>query len=92
MDDAAHLAAVLALNRHDITAVADGNHALLQVFGGIHVPHHAFQTVADAVFRSVDLFAQLVQGMGCRVGHGIRGQNGAGDLLFQAGLRSQCIE
>ena len=57
VDDTAHLAAVLALDRHNIPAVAHGNHALLQVFGGIHVAHHAFQPVADAVFSGADLLA-----------------------------------
>ena len=57
VDDTAYLAAVLALDRHNIPAVAHGNHALLQVFGGIHIAHHAFQPVADAVFGGADLFA-----------------------------------
>ena len=60
MDDAAHLAAILALNRHNIPAIADRDHTLLQILGGIHIADHAFQPVADTVFRSTDLFAQLV--------------------------------
>ena len=92
MDDAAHLAAILALNGHNIPSIADGDHTLLQILGGIHIADHAFQPVTDAVFRSADFFAQLVQGVGSRVCHGIRSQNGAGDLLLQPGLRCQRVE
>ena len=56
MDDAAHLAAILAL------------------FGG------------------ADLLAQVIQRIGSRVCHGIRCQNGAGDLLLQPGLGCQRVE
>ena len=76
VDDTAHFAAVFALDRHNIPAVAHGNHTLLQVFGGIHIAHHAFQPVADAVFGGADLFAQLCQRAGGGIRHGIRCQNG----------------
>ena len=76
VDDTADLAAVLALDRHNIPAVAHGNHALLQVFRGIHIAHHAFQPVADAVFCGADLFAQLCQSAGGGIRHGVRCQNG----------------
>ena len=92
VDDAAHLAAVLALDRHNITAVAHGDHALLQVLGGVHVAHHAFQPVTDAVLGGADLLAQVVQGVRSGVCHGVRCQNGAGDLLLQPRLRCQSIE
>ena len=92
MDDAVHLAAILALNGHNISSITNGDHTLLQILGGIHIADHAFQPVADAIFRSADLFAQLVQGVGSRVCHGIRSQNGAGDLLLQHGLRCQRVE
>ena len=72
VDDTAHLAAVLALDRHNIPTVAHGNHALLQVFGGIHVAHHAFQPVADAVFSGADLLAQFCQRAGGGIRHGVR--------------------
>ena len=92
VDDTAHLAAVFALDRHNIPAVAHGNHTLLQVFGGIHIAHHAFQPVADAVFGGADLFAQLCQRAGGGIRHGIRCQNGAGDLLLKAWLRCQRVK
>ena len=92
VDDTAHLAAVLALDRHNIPTVAHGNHALLQVFGGIHVAHHAFQPVADAVFSGADLLAQLCQRAGGGICHGIRCQNGTGDLLLKARLRCQRVK
>ena len=92
VDNAAHFAAIFALDRHNIPAIAHGYHALLQIFGGIHVAHHAFQPITDAVFRGTNLLAQVIQRMGSRVCHGIRCQNGAGDLLFQTRLRCQCIE
>ena len=76
VDDTAHLAAVLAFDRHNVPAVADGNHAFLQVFRGIHIAHHAFQPVADAVFGGSDLFAQLCQRAGGGIRHGVRCQNG----------------
>ena len=76
VDDTAHLAAVLALDRHNIPAVAHRNHAFLQVFRGIHVAHHAFQPVADAVFSGADLLAQLCQRAGGGIRHGVRCQNG----------------
>ena len=60
MDDAVHLAAILALNGHNIPSITNGDHTLLQILGGIHIADHAFQPVADTVFRSADLFAQLV--------------------------------
>ena len=92
MDNAADLAAVLALDRDNVAAIAHGNHALLQVFRSIHVADHAFQPVTDAVFGCTDLFAQLVQGAGSRIRHRIRSQNGTGDLLFQTWFRGQRIE
>ena len=92
VDNAAHFAAVFALDRHNIPAIAHGNHAFLQILGGIHIADHALQTVTDAVLCCADLFAQVVQGIRGRVCHGIRCQNGAGDLLFQARLRCQRIE
>ena len=92
VDDTAHLAAVLALDRHNIPAVAHGNHALLQVFGGIHVAHHAFQPVADAVFSGADLLAQLCQRAGGGICHGIRCQNGTGDLLLKTRFRCQRVK
>ena len=92
MDDTAHLAAVLALDRHNIPTVAHGNHALLQVFGGIHVAHHAFQPVADAVFSGADLLAQLCQRAGGGICHGIRCQNGTGDLLLKTRFRRQRVK
>ena len=92
MDDTAHLAAVLALDRHNIPAVAHGNYALLQVFGGIHVAHHAFQPVADAVFSGADLLAQFCQRAGGGIRHGVRCQNGTGDLLLKARLRCQRVK
>ena len=76
VDDTAHFAAVFALDRHNISAVAHGNHAFLQVFRGIHIAHHAFQPVADAVFCGADLFAQLCQSAGGGIRHGVRCQNG----------------
>ena len=92
MDDTAHLAAVLALDRHNVPAVAHRNHAFLQVFRGIHIAHHAFQPVADAVFCGADLFAQLCQSAGGCICHGIRCQNGTGDLLLKARLRCQRVK
>ena len=92
VDDTAHLAAVLALDRHNIPTVAHGNHALLQVFGGIHVAHHAFQPVADAVFSGADLLAQLCQRAGGGICHGIRCQNGTGDLLLKTRFRRQRVK
>ena len=92
VDDAVHFAAVFTFDRDDIPAVSHGNDALLQIFGGVHVADHSFQTVADAVFSGVDLLAQLIQCARSRVSHGIRCQNGAGDLLLQAGLRGQRVE
>ena len=92
MDDAAHFTAILALDGHDIAAVPDGDDAFLQILGGVHIPDHAFQPVADAVFRCADLLTQVVQGMRGRIGHCIRRKDGARDLLFQAGLGSQCVE
>ena len=92
VDDTAYLAAVLALDRHNIPAVAHRNHALLQVFGGIHVAHHAFQPVADAVFGGADLFAQFCQRARGGICHGIRCQNGAGDLLLKARFRCQRVK
>ena len=92
MDDAAHFTAILALDGHDITAIPDGDDAFLQILGGVHVADHAFQTVADAVFRCTDLLAQVVQGMRGRICHCIRRKDGARDLLFQAGLRGQRVE
>ena len=92
MDDTAHLAAVLALDRHNIPAVAHGNHALLQVFGGIHIAHHAFQPVADAVLGGAYLFAQLCQRAGGCICHGIRCQNGTGDLLLKTRFRCQRVK
>ena len=64
----------------------------MQIFGGVHVADHSFQTVADAIFSGVNLLAQLIQRAGSRVSHGIRCQNGAGDLLLQAGLRGQRVK
>ena len=92
VDDAADFAAVLALNRDNIAPISHGNDALLQIFGGIHVTDHALQPVADAVLGDADLFAQLVQGMGSCIRHGVRGQNGTGDLLLQTGLWCQRIK
>ena len=92
VDDAAHFTAILALDGHDITAVPDGDDAFLQILGGVHVADHAFQTVADAVFRCTDLLAQVVQGMRGRICHCIRRKDGARDLLFQAGLGGQRVE
>ena len=83
VDDAAYFTAILALDGHD---------AFLQILGGVHVADHAFQTVADAVFRCTDLLAQVVQGMRGRICHCIRRKDGARDLLFQAGLRGQRVE
>ena len=76
VDDAAYFATVLALDRHNIPAVAHRNHAFLQVFRGIHIAHHAFQPVADAVFGGADLLAQLCQRAGGGIRHGVRCQNG----------------
>ena len=92
VDDAAHFAAVLALDRNNVPAVAHGDDALLQILGGVHIPDHAFQAVADAVFGGADLFAQIVQRVRCRICHGIRRKDRAGDLLFQTGLWSQCVK
>ena len=92
MDDAADFAAVLALNRDNIAPISHGNDALLQIFGGVHVTDHALQPVADAVLGDADLFAQLVQGMGSCIRHGVWGQNGTGDLLLQTGLWCQRIK
>ena len=92
MDDAADLAAVLALDRHHVPAVADRDDSLLQIFGGIHIVDHAFQPVADGVFGGAYFFAQLRQSVGSCVRHGIGGQNGVRDLLFQPGLRGQGVE
>ena len=92
VDDTAHLAAVLALDRHNIPAVAHGNHALLQVFGGIHIAHHAFQPVADAVLGGAYLFAQLCQRAGGCICHGVRCQNGTGDLLLKTRFRCQRVK
>ena len=76
VDDAAYFAAILALDRHNVPAVAHGNHAFLQVFRGIHIAHHAFQPVADAVFGGSDLLAQFCQRAGGGIRHGVRCQNG----------------
>ena len=92
VDDAADFAAVLALNRDNIAPISHGNDALLQIFGGVHVTDHALQPVADAVLGDADLFAQLVQGMGSCIRHGVWGQNGTGDLLLQTGLWCQRIK
>ena len=44
--------------------------------GGIHVAHHAFQPVADAIFGGADLLAQFCQRSGGGIRHGVRCQNG----------------
>ena len=92
VDDAAYFPAVFAFDRHHIPSVADGDHTLLQILGGIHIAHHAFQPVADAVLGGTDLLAQVVQGMRGSICHGIRRKDGAGYLLFQPRLRCQCVE
>ena len=92
VDDAADLAAVFALDRHDVPPVADGDDRLLQVLGGLHVVDQALQPVADGVFGGADLFAQLGQGVRGGVGHGVGREDGVRDLLFQPGLGGQGVE
>ena len=92
VDDAADLAAVLAFDRHHVPPVADRDHRFLQVFGGLHVVDQAFQPVADGVLGGTDLFAQVRQGVGSGVRHGVGSQDSVGDLLFQPGLGGQGIE
>ena len=52
----------------------------------------AVQTVTDGVFGGADLFPQFVQRVGRSVRHGIRRNDGVGNLLFQTGLWCQCVE
>ena len=89
MDDAADFAAVLGTNRHNIAAVADGNHSILQKFVGGRVFDDGIQLGADAVLRRADLAAQVAQGNGGGIGHFFRRNDALADLLFQHRLRSQ---
>ena len=89
VDDAADFAAVLGTNRHNIAAVADGNHSILQKFVGGRVFDDGIQLGADAVLRRADLAAQVAQGDGGGIGHFFRRNDALADLLFQHRLRSQ---
>ena len=92
VDDAAHFAPVLSLDRHHEAAVTQRDHRVLQKLIGGAVFDDGIQLVPDGIFHCPDLAPDVKQGVAGGVRHFLRRQNRAGDVLFQSGLGGQGIE